>query len=394
MAFADKYAARAADVFDEVHDKAPTIEVRHYARQAKVSAGWGAVTIATEINPVAAMLDLVTMARLKRKSFEEHGARLLPPELARQVQAMHERSEEEAWVLARRFLSEQQEAQLRGVIDDWYESNSEVRAVAHLKLLDFASFRRESAVSSRNAPASVLALLYLDPLARMDPVQRELNESRLFAERTLFFAKRVPLLGFWQLQLAAVDLLMTPEIRDLLASTATISKSTARFATSAEQFIEACKRFTDACERFTAVWEKMPGDTQRIVATALEDFQTVVSAERAAAIEQSAAAIDAQRKALINDVDALEDGARGVIADVNRALVQAEATAAAVSTSARDTVESAHLSLRDVIDHAYRRMLILLVVMLIGIPAAMIVYRYTSTKMFGAAGGGSRGRAG
>ena len=62
---------------------------------------------------------------------------------------------------------------------------------------------------------------------------------------------------------------MTPEIRDLLASTETISKSTARFATSGEQFVEASNRFTDACERFAAAWEKMPGDTQRIVAAAI-----------------------------------------------------------------------------------------------------------------------------
>lgn len=375
MAFADKYATRAADAFDRVHDQAATIEVRNYARDAKVAAGWGAVTIATEVNPVAAMLDMVTMVRLKRKSFEDHGAALLPPEAAQVIRAMHERSETEVWELAGRFLSEQQMAQLRAVIDDWYAQNSYVRSAAHLKLLDFASFRRETASNNRNAPASVLAMLNIDPLASIDPVQRELAESRMFAERTLFFAKRLPLLASWQLQQATVDMLATPELRDLLARTEKLTASADRLVTSTE-------RFTDACERFAATWEQMPRETDRIVARSFEDLHKVIAAERAAAIEQSAAAIDMQRKALMHDVDALEGSTRNVISDVNKTLVQTQTTASAVSASAKDTVASAQLGAKEVVDQIYRRALTLLVIALIGIPIMLLVYRAAARRLF------------
>ena len=385
MAFADKYAARAADVFDRVHDQSEAIDVRRYAREAKVSAGWGAITIATEVNPVAAMLDMVTMVRIKRRSFEDHGTAIVPPDSAILIQRMNERSEEEVWLLAGRFLSDQQMEQLRQVIDDWYQSNSEFRAAAHLKLLDFASFRRESLLDPRAAPASVLALLHIDPLARMDPVQRELQESRMFAERTLFFAKRLPPLAFWQMQQATADLLSTPELRQLLERTETLTESTDRFVASTE-------RFTGAWERIATTWQQMPTDTERIVERAFDDFHKVVSAERAAAIEQSAAAIDAQRKALMNDVDALESSTRGLIGDVNKTLAQTQVTASAVSASAKDAVDSAHLGAREVVEQIYRRLLTLLVVALLGVPASMIVYRLVARRLFGVPGRASASR--
>lgn len=391
MAFADKYAARAADGFDRVHDHATTIAVRLYAKEAKASAGWGVLTIATEVNPVAAMLDMVTMVRLKRKSFEDHGASLLPDEPAQLIRAMHQQSEKEVWELAGRFLTGQQMDQLRDVIDGWYERNSELRTVAHLKLLDFASFRRESALSDRAAPANVLSLLHLNPLASMDPVQREISESRLFAERTLFFVKRIPTLAYWQFQLATVDLFSTPEMQRLFDQTQTISASIDRFATSSDQFIEVCNRFSASAERFTATWEQMPGNTERIVGSAIEDFKKVVEAERTAAIEQSTAAIDAQRKALMKDMDAVEGSARSVIADVNKTLIQTQTTASAVSASAKDTVDSAHLSAQVVVDQIYRRLLTLLVVAMFGVPVSMILYRLLSRRLFGVPAGTESG---
>lgn len=370
MAFADLYSSRTADVFDRVHEEAQSPGERVNARRAKVAGGLGAITIAAEVNPVAAMVDMVTMVRIKQRSFRDQGASSHSPEQAQLIQAMHDQSEEDVWLLAGRFLSDQQRGQLREVIDEWYDNNPDVRTASYVRLQDFAEFRRESPWRSRAAPASVLRMLHIDPLAGLDPVAREIQESRMLAERAMFFAKRIPPLASWQMQLATADLLAKPELRDLLLTTERLSASAARIATTGE--------------RVATGLDRMPQDVDRIVAGAIADIQHVLSAERSTAIEQASAVIDAHRAALMRDVDGLEGRVRGMIADVNKTLVEARSTVSAVGGSAQDAVASAHLGVKDAVDHLYHRLLILLLLLLIGIPAAMILYRSVASRMFGA----------
>ena len=373
MAFGDKYAARSADVLDRVHDDADAIEVRRYAREAKVAAGWAAVTIATEVNPVAAMLDMVAMVRLKRRSFDDHGAATLPPDAAERVRALHEQSEREAWDMVCRFLTQEQADQLRDAIDRWYEQNQEMRSAAHLRLLEFANFRRESVLDARSTPANVLALLALDPLARMDPVQRELNESRLLAERVGFFAKRMPPLLFWQVQLATADLISTPEAQQLLRQSEQVTASTGRFVASTEQFAQAC-------ERFVTAWEALPEATDQVLRGSIAQLRESVAEERKLAIDGLSAAASVQREALLRDATAVEASTRRVIADLNQTLAEARKVAADVSASAEATVDAASRGATRVLDHGFRLTLALFLTVLLTTPAVLLVFRYASDR--------------
>ncbi|MFO0875304.1 MAG: hypothetical protein U0575_15225 [Phycisphaerales bacterium] len=369
MAFADKYSSRAGDLFDRIHDEAQSSAERVEARRAKVSGGLGATTIAAEVNPVAALLDMVTMVSIKQMSFRDHGASSYSPEHAQLIQAMHDQSADEVWSLAGRFLSDDQRAELRDVIDDWYANNPEVRTASYVRLQDFTTFRRESPWRARNGPASVLRLLHIDPLANMDPIAREIQESRMLAERALFFAKRIPPLASWQLQLATADLLATPELKDLLRTTESLRASADRFVASSEQF--------------ALHLDQMPEDVNRIVAGAIADLHQVIAAERSTAIDQASAAIDAQRATLMRDVGSLQRDLRDLIADVNKTIVEARATVTDVGQSAQDAVTSARVGATDVVDLLYHRVLVLILVVLIGVPIAMLVYRWIAFRIFG-----------
>jgi type VI protein secretion system component VasF len=71
-----------------------------------------------------------------------------------------------------------------------------------------------------------------------------------------------------------------------------------------------------------------------------------------------------------------------VISDVNKTLVQTQTTASAVSASAKDTVATAQLGAKEVVDQIYRRALTLLVIALIGVPVALLLYRAMSQRLF------------
>lgn len=353
MSFSDKYTSRAAHAFDMVHDRATSAEVRRIARQAKLNLGLSALTIACEVNPVASLLDMVALARLQRRSFADHWASSLPQDDARVIQAMLELGEHDAWELAGRFLTDGQLEQLRALIDAWYRQNPESRYTSHVRLIDFAAFRREPAPVTADTPASVLALLRIDPMAGMDPVAREFQESRLMAERALFFAARLSPLLSWQAQRMTADLLAKPEAQTLL--------------TSAGQMRQAADR--------------LPVEVDELIARSTERFQALIAAERDAAIRQADAAVTAQRQALLSDIDAREQTIRDLLAEVRQTLAQAGAITSSAGTSADQAIQSAQQSATDVIDHAHRRALALLLIALLAIPAALLAYHFLPARM-------------
>jgi hypothetical protein len=69
-------------------------------------------------------------------------------------------------------------------------------------------------------------------------------------------------------------------------------------------------------------------------------------------------------------------GVRGLPTEVNNSIAVAEQAAAGVSESANRTLRAAQASSTEVVDHTFRRMLLLLLVGLVGVPAAMLSMRY------------------
>ena len=54
-----------------------------------------------------------------------------------------------------------------------------------------------------------------DPLAGLDPAVRELTQTRLFAERALYVAQKMPLLLRWQTELLTINTLNQPAVLTL-----------------------------------------------------------------------------------------------------------------------------------------------------------------------------------
>ena len=74
---------------------------------------------------------------------------------------------------ATKVLTEGQLAELRSVIEQWVKENPGQYYVSHVRFTDFATTKRMTADSPQaKAPGSVFGLLYLDPLAGLDPVAR------------------------------------------------------------------------------------------------------------------------------------------------------------------------------------------------------------------------------
>jgi hypothetical protein len=82
-------------------------------------------------------------------------------------------------------------------------------------------------------PGSLFSLLYLNPLAGLDPTTQAIEETRLLAQRMFYYAQRAPMLLSWQVELTTTQLASQPEARQVLADLTDVGASLKVFANTA-----------------------------------------------------------------------------------------------------------------------------------------------------------------
>ena len=133
------------------------------------------------------------------------------------------------------MLKEAQQAELHAAIAQWRRENPLPESVLAARAVSFTS---EMAKKRNDATArvdSVFSLLNVDPLSGMEPAVREIAQTRLFAERTLFVTQKMPTLLRWQMELLSFNVTTIPSVQQLVTNSTQISTSVERFATAAEK---------------------------------------------------------------------------------------------------------------------------------------------------------------
>jgi hypothetical protein len=169
-------------------------------------------------------------------------------------------AEKEIWRIAGTALQQQQIDELRNGIRAWRDQHPDGRTPRDVGSLGFASEIAKMSKVNQADKSSVFNLLIIDPFAGLDPATSELANTRLFAERGLFLARRMPTLVRWETELLALQTAEMPQVEKLLSST---------------------NQFSASVERFSLVSERLPA---------------LISSER----EQIVQALDAQRPGLIS----------------------------------------------------------------------------------------------
>ncbi|MCP3902382.1 MAG: hypothetical protein GY715_02005 [Planctomycetes bacterium] len=225
MAFADSYTAVVAQSFDRVATAVP--EERVVLHDIMVRQVQNAITIAAGPNPAGALLDMTVMVTLQRQVVETYW---IPERLGEAGQPILDGLkllEEEIWAIARRSLDAQQfEAleDLMPVISERYRDQVRVSAI---RASDFSDQRRAT-VARIDGGTSLLQLFQLDPLAGLNPASRELAQIRMLAERTFFWAKRLPMILNWQMQDVILDAFDHPDTQRLIDSVTAMTETSNR----------------------------------------------------------------------------------------------------------------------------------------------------------------------
>lgn len=223
--FADDFFARGGQGIDESAERLGTDAGRQQVLQIKLLLGSSVLSIVSGPNPNDNLLDLVSITVLTRLSIQDYwmhttnGAAFQPWLDASRV------LETNVWDLAARYLRPAEVAELRAGIKEWYAQTPEVRTSFFARPHDFVHMVRTT--QEKEAPGT--------SVFNLAPVVREVTQDRLFAERAMYTAQRMPFFLRMQGELFAYELGEQPTIRLALSNSTQISETAASVSRTVSQ---------------------------------------------------------------------------------------------------------------------------------------------------------------
>jgi uncharacterized protein YukE len=391
MRFADHYVS---SLIEAVHRREFAIED---AAQRYALSGWllaqanTAYISASGDNSVIGCLDLVALATLSRMTVEHIGPQRFPTE-AGPLLAVHRTLEAEAWKLSDGVLSPAQQNDLRTLLEQWHDQNPGADMGPFMRFQEFVRLAPTQRTSTgKSLPSSLIGLVGLDPMAGLDPAVRQVEQTRLLAERAIYYAQRMPILMDLQLDRSLNRMAAGPESRRLQQQTASMTSSAERFAAVAEALPADVAREREAFMRQLA--ELLDAQAETLTPMLLELRAALEAGNTtAASVDQAVRSIDAlvarakappppgQSPGRPFDVTEYTQAA----AEISRAANELNQLLGALGTRAPELGTAVGASVeqgRTLVDYLFVRAAWLVALLLGGLLAVLLLYRWLAPRI-------------
>jgi hypothetical protein len=386
MRFADTYVATVAQACDDITAKATNSDVRLLVLRWKLGQATSAYTDATGQNSAVNALDMLVLVTMARMVVEDYGVETYGDAIRPLLEA-HQNLETNAWTLASGVLRPSQQQELRDLIQEWRAKNPHQRYIGPIRFREFVSNLGKTPTKANTAPTSIFSLLYLDPLAGLDPTAAAIEETRELGERAMYYSQRMPMLLSWQVEVLAYQLADQPESKRLL-------DDASRLATSAEVFAKTAAQLPQLVndQRQAAIQQLLDG----LRSQETDVRQTLnAGAEAATAIDAAIRSLDAfvrfvtptntsqtsvttnSRPFNVLDYGTAASQVGDAAKNLNALLTTVNQSAPQLAQLGQQTTADA----KEAVDHAYRRGLALILVLLGGAVVAGLIYRVIASLL-------------
>ncbi len=234
MRFADTYAATVAQACDDVSANNTNPAIRLTMLRWKLGQATSAYTDATGQNPAVNALDLLVLVSMARMVIEGYGVHTYGDAILPLLEAQRN-LETNAWTMAGGVLKPSQQQELRDLIKEWRAKNPDQRYIGQVRFREFVAALGRMPSQTATAPTSIFSLLYLDPLAGLDPTAAAIEETRELGERVMYYTQRMPNLLSWQTEVLAYQLAGQPASQQVLHDASQLATSSEIFAQTAQQ---------------------------------------------------------------------------------------------------------------------------------------------------------------
>jgi len=393
MRMADDYVAQEMEASGNV--QASTLDKRIALVGWQLRQATAAYEIATGVNPVLNLLDLVVLATLTRSSVESYWVPEVFGESGRPLLATLQANEARAWEAVSRVLKPDAQAALREAIAEWQAANPQVREVAGIRFVNVLGKASRGGTGGLGTPSSVLAAFGLDVFGQLDPAVAEVERTRILAERAFYYSKRAPALLDLQARLLVLRLAREPESQQVLADAERISRSAESFARLADGVPALVDREREAAIRqFLEAVASQEGKARALLAEMKGALDAGTSAATAA--NGAIRSLDSLLGTLnppsppgsppskpfdVNEYTRALAELGKAANDVHALVASIERDAPRLEAVVRRATRGASEDGRDLVDYAFRRGVTLLSILIGGIFAAALVYRWAALRM-------------
>ncbi len=392
MRFADTYVATIGQACDEAVLRATNPAVRLTALQWKLQQGTAAYNAASGQNPVLNALDILVLTTMARIVVEDYAMTNYGPQALPLLEAQRSQ-ESNAWTLAGRILKPAQENELKDLILEWRKQNPHQLNVGPIHFGEFVTALGRTPTQSSSAPTSIFSLLYLDPLAGLDPTAAAIEETRELGERAMYYTQRMPTLLNWQAQVLVLQLSRQPESKQILANANQLASSAEVFAETARQLPQLIND-----QRHAAIQQVLDGlmsqadKSSEILTNARSTLQSAGEAAtnintaikslsdfvRSVTPTNSATSADTNSRPFdVLDYARTATQVAAAASNLTLLLASANQSAPAVEKLGQQTADSANR----VVQRAFRLGLILISVFLVGAFVVALAYRLVANAL-------------
>jgi methyl-accepting chemotaxis protein len=386
MRFADSYVAEVAQAADEFSAKVGTPNARLAALKWKLGQATAAYTDATGPNPVVNALDMLVLVTITRMVIEDYGVETFGDAI-QPVLETQRKLETNSWMVASGMLKPSQAQELRDLIQEWRKKNPHQRYVAAIRFREFATALNRMPSQNATAPTSIFSLLYLDPMAGLDPTTAAIEEMQQLGERAMYYTQRMPQLLNWQAELLAYQLAVQPESRQVLSNADQLAASAEMFAKTAQQLPQlvndqrqaAIQQLLDGLtSQETQVRQTLNagGDAATAIHGAIKSLDEFVRYVSPPNTNKTAGSTNS-RPFNVLDYGTAAGQIGAAAKDLNTLLTTLNQSTTQLAQLGQQTTADANR----VVDHAFRRGLILILVLLTGSVVAGLAYRVLADKI-------------
>jgi hypothetical protein len=163
-----------------------------------------------------------------------------------------------AWALAGGVLKPQQVQELKDLIAEWRVKNPNQRYIGPIRFREFVAALGKTPTKASSGKTSLFSLLYLDPLAGLDPTAAAIEETRDLGERAMYYSQRMPMLLSWQVEVLAYQLAGQPESQQVLNDANRLAASADTFAKTVQQLPQVIND-----QRHAAIQQILDGLTEQ-----------------------------------------------------------------------------------------------------------------------------------
>ena len=392
MAYADVYVGHLLDATSAIPTPTTQDQVVLLGFQARQASA--AYEIASSSNPLASVVDMAILATLTRKAVETHWIPEAFHDAGQPLLRALTTLEPKIWTIAGQIMGKEQKAQLEGFITGWVTRYPNVRDVSSVRIADLSAVAR-SGTGGLGTTDELLKSFGLDLFGGLDPAVAEVQQSRVLAERAVYFAKRWPRLLELQTRELALQLSLQPAPAGLLTDVNRVSLAAESVARTAEGLPALADREREAAIR--QVLDAMQAQEGRARALLAEMRRTLDAGTGAAsAVHGALRSLDAIIAATsappppgsppskpfdVNDYTrALEQLGRSAT-QLEILLRSANQDAPRVAALIGDAGREASERGRALVDLAFQRAVALVLLLVLSVLAAALFHRWAANRM-------------